>query len=272
MQQKDKLIGILLILICSQNSFAWTSEQNMFSNNESCEFNVNPIFNGSTLDNPYWLDYSRYVHNPGNGILDPALRSVDQVDLSFTYDICKYIYDPATESYIKSACCITVSEVVTMEVDFDANGDVFYSPPENLMTTQLTDAKLIKKYYQDMVNAGNIDCADYTNMDEAGNNEPDIFGINATASVGNDQLNQIYTGFVKLSGDDEREIFSGQEYGFGAGGVCEEGGSGDIANPVGWGSMGETSKSHKKSFEVFFYTLIPIIFILLILKMIGKVS
>jgi len=273
MQPKNKIVGILIVLCCAMNVSAWTDELGLYTENESCIFNINPIFNSSTVNNPYWMDYNRYVHNPGNGILDPALRSNNQVDLSFTYDICKYIYNPATTSYVKSACCITIEEVVTMEYKVDAAGDGYYTAPDNLMTSGLTDAKLIQKYYQEMINTGQIDCSEYTNIDEAGNDgEPDVFGINATADVGNDDLNQVYTGFVAMTGDDEREVMSGMEYGFDMGSLSGEGGSGDLANSIGWGDIDGTAKEHIDIFNIFFYTLIPIIFILLIMKMLGKVS
>lgn len=267
-----QVLGVFIILCCAINASAWTDEQNLFTNNESCEFNVNPIFNSSTVDNPYWMDYNRYVHNPGNGILDPSLRSNDQVDLSFSYDICKYVYNPSTSAYVKSACCITISEVVTMEYRVDASGEGYYAAPDSLMTKDLTDAKLIQRYYQDMVNAGHIDCSEYTNIDEAGDGKPDVFGVEASADVGNDQLNHVYTGFVALTGDDEREVMAGQEYGFDMGSISGDGGSGDLANTIGWGKMDEGSKGSKNNFEVFFYTLIPIIFILLVMKMLGRVS
>lgn len=273
MQQKNKIVGILIVLCCAMNVSAWTDEQDLYPNNESCEFNVNPIFNGSTVNNPYWLDYTRYVHNPGNGIMDPALRSRDQIDLQQDYDICKYIYNPATSSYVKTACCITISEVITLVIDYDTNGDAYYRCPDNLLSTHLTDAKIIQRYYQEMINTGQIDCSEYTNIDESGTDgNPDVFGINATVDVGNDDLNQVYTGFVAMTGDDEREVMAGMEYGFDMGSISGEGGSGDLANSIGWGEMDGTSKEHMDSFHVFFYTLIPIIFILLIMKMLGKVS
>jgi len=272
MQSNLKIIGTLILLCCAMNAAAWTDEQNLFTNNESCEFNINPIFNTSTVTNPYWMDYNRYVHNPGNGILDPALRSNDQVDLSFTYDVCKYVYNPSTSSYLKSACCITIEEVVTMEYKVDANGDGYYAAPESLMAKDLTDAKLVKRYYQDMINAGHIDCSEYTNIDESGEGHPDVFGINATADVGNDDLNMVYTGFVALTGDDEKEVMTGMDYGFDMGSIVGEGGSGELANTIGWGELDTTSKEHMATFDVFFYTLIPIIFILLVFKMFGKVS
>jgi hypothetical protein len=254
------------------NVSAWTDEQDLFANNESCEFNINPIFNSSTVTNPYWMDYNRYVHNPGNGIIDPALHSQNQMDLSFSYNVCKYVYNPSTSNYVKSACCITIEEVVTMEYKVDANGDGYYAAPEGLMTKDLTDAKLIQRYYQDMINAGHIECSEYTNIDEAGDGNPDVFGINATADVGNDNLNMIYTGFVAMTGDDEREVMAGQDYGFDMGSISGEGGSGNLANVIGWGKMDGTSKDFLGSFDMFFYTLIPIIFILLVMKMLGKVS
>jgi len=271
MQLNLKITGILIVLCCAMNASAWTDEIDILGN-ESCEFNINPIFNSSTVTNPYWMDYNRYVHNPGNGILDPALRSNEQVDLSFSYDICKYVYNPSTSSYVKSACCITIEEVVTMEYKVDTNGDGYYAAPEGLMTKDLTDAKLIQRYYQDMINGGHIECSEYTNIDEAGDGHPDVFGINATANVGNDNLNMIYTGFVAMTGDDEKEVMTGQEYGFDMGSISGEGGSGDLANVIGWGKMDGTSKDHMANFNIFFYTLVPIIFVLLIMKMLGKVS
>ncbi len=75
-----------------------------------------------------------------------------------------------------------------------------------------------------------------------------------------------------MTGDDEREVMAGQDYGFDMGSISGEGGSGNLANVIGWGKMDGTSKDFLGSFDMFFYTLIPIIFILLVMKMLGKVS
>lgn len=277
MQQKDKVIGILIVLCCAMNVSAWESEVNIVEN-ESCDFNILPIFNESTLTNPYWFDLNKHVHSAGDPLISPALRSNDQTTFCITYQICKYLYDSSTSSYVQSTCCIEIDDCITTVYKVDAGGTGYYALPDDLMTTQIDDAKLVQKYYQDMINAGHIDCAEFTNLDESSDGTgdydlyPDVFGINVTVNVGNTELNEEYNGYLMLNGDAENELMSGQDHGFDMEGISSEGGSGDIANVIGWGKMDETSRGHMSSFNVFFYTLIPIIFILLVMKILGKVS
>ena len=270
MLPKNKLIGILILLCCAINVSAWTDEQDLLGN-ETCEFNVNPQFNSSTVDNPYWFDTNRHLHANDRSILDPYFRSNEVIDYCTDYDVCKYVYDDATSAYIKSSCCITIEECVTLVYTVDANGDSYFKAPDNLMTKQLSDAILIQKYYQEMINAGHIDCSEFTTIDEDGIS-PDVFGIEIDVDVGNSNLDTVYTGYVTLTEEAKKALMSNQKYGFDYNSVCGEGGSGDLANTLGWGKMDATSKEHKNSFEVFFYILIPIIFVLLVMKVMSKVS
>lgn len=277
MQQKDKIISILIVLCCAINVSAWAEEVNIVAN-ESCEFNINPIFNASTIDDPYWFDLNRYVHTTGDPLIDPVLRSNTEVSPCIAYKICKHVYDSSTSSYVQSSCCIEIEECITMVYKVDVDGTGYYGLPDDLLTTQIDDARLIKRYYQTMINDGHIDCSEFINLDEASDGSgdydlyPDIFGINVTVNVGNTELNEEYNGYLMINGATEEELMGGQDYGFDMEGISSEGGSGDIANVIGWGKMDETSRDHMGSFNIFFYTLIPIIFILLIMKMLGKVS
>jgi hypothetical protein len=265
-----QLFVLLLIFISIPSTCAWTDEQDLFTENETCEFNVNPVFNSSTVDNPYWFDETAHFHGNDKTVLDPYFRSNDVVDFCMTYDVCKYVWDSSTSDYIKTACCIQITECVTLEYKIDVAGNGYYATPDNLMTKQLTDALLIKKYYQEMINAGHIDCSEFITVDDPGDN-PDVFGINATANVGNTNLNAVYTGYVTISGEAEKLLMATQTYGFDMASIGGEGGSAGLANHIGISGLDEGSKSTKSAFNTIFYALIPFLFILLWIKMQNKV-
>ena len=268
--QINKLIIMIILLTSIPSSLAWTDEQDLYTNNESCEFNINQIFNSTTVDNPYWFDEVAHFHGNDKTILDPYFRSNDQIDFCQTYDICKYVWNPSTSSYEKTACCITITECVTLEYRVDAAGDGYFAAPDDLMTTQLTDALLIKRYYQEMMNAGYIDCSEFTTVDDPGDT-PDVFGINATADVGNTNLNAVYTGYVTISGEAEKLLMATQTYGFDIESIGGEGGSAGLSNQLGVTGLDEGSKATKGAFTIIFYGLIPLLFFLLWIKMSNKV-
>ena len=60
------------------------------------------------------------------------------------------------------------------------------------------------------------------------------------------------------------------DYGFGSG-TGGEGGVGDIYSSVGEG-LGDGNSGTKSVFQILFYCLIPLIFILSVMKMIGRLS
>ena len=267
--QTNKLITIMILLTCIPSAYAWTDEQDLFTENETCEFNVNPIFNTSTVDNPYWFEQEKYLHGDKD-ILSPYFRSNDVMDYCMDYDICKYVWDSSTSSYVKSACCITITECITCEYKVDANGDGYYALPDNF-ESQMNDGFLIKRYFQEMLNSGQIECSDFTTTDDSGDN-PDVFGINASADVGNTNLNAVYTGYVTLTGESEKLMNSqGQDYGFDMDSIGGEGGSGALANQLGLGELDEGSLATKGMFNMLFYAFIPVLFILLWMKMSNKV-
>lgn len=264
------IIILLIILICVPSTLAWTDEQDLFTENETCEFNVNPIFNSSTVDNPYWFDEAAYFHGNDKTVLDPYFRSNDVVDYCVSYQVCKYIWDSSISSYIKTACCISIEECVTTIYTVDAAGNGYFKAPDNLMTTQLSDAWLIQRYYQEMINAGHIDCSEFITTDDPGDN-PDVFGINATANVGNTNLNAVYTGYVTISGEAKKLLMATQTYGFDINSIGGEGGSAGLSNQLGVGGLDEGSKATKKMFNMLFYAFIPLLFMLLWMKMSNKV-
>ena len=264
-----KIISLLLILTCIPSGLAWTDELDMFSENETCEFNVNPVFNSSTIDNPYWFEQEKYLHGD-KAVLSPYFRSNEVVDLCVDYDICKYVYNTVTTSYEKSACCITITDCITFIYKVDANGDGYYALPDNY-ASQMNDGFLIKRYFQEMMNSGQIECSDFTTTDESGDN-PDVFGINASADVGNTNLNAVYTGYVTLDKDSEALMNPlGKDIGFDVNSIGGEGGSGMLAGKIGLGVQDSASLGLGKIFNIIFYAFIPFLFILLWLKMQNKV-
>jgi hypothetical protein len=262
-------ITILILLCCAINVSAWTDEQNMFTENESLDYGVNEIFNSSTVTNPYWFDESRYLHGDSD-ILSPYFRSNDQIDFCVSYDICKYVYNPVSGEYVKSACCVNIEDCITAEIYMESDGINYYRYPQNL-EQHISDGFLIKKYMQEMMNAGNLDCADYLNIDESQGDNPNVFGINATADVGNDELSVVYTGFVTLTGESETLLSQSPEYGFDTDSVCGEGGAGGFSQQVGWGDIGEAGERGRSTFEIMFYMIIPLLFMILSVQMIMKV-
>lgn len=61
------------------------------------------------------------------------------------------------------------------------------------------------------------------------------------------------------------------EIGFDINSIGGEGGSGLLADKIGWGDIGNTSGNIKNIFGILFYAFIPILFIMLWLKMSNKV-
>lgn len=257
-----KLLCLFIVLCCAINVSAWSDESNI-EGNESLSYGVSTIFNESTVNDPYrYFDTDKELFN-----VDAV--SNDPVEMCTTYYIYKYEYDTSTSSYVKNTNCVySIEECVTFVYRERNDGTPYWVCPD--MAQQMTDGYLIRTYFQSMLNGGHVACAEYEATDET--DKPDRFGIEAHADVDNDDLDQVFSGYVEFDTDTERELTKNQNYGFDIDSICGEGGSGDLANAVGWGSMDEASTEHKSIFEKFFYTLVPIIFVLLVLKMIGKVG
>lgn len=260
MQTNAKYLVITLILLCSiSNVYAWASEVAMVGN-ESLDYGIDPIFNESTVNDPYRYDADKQLINP-------SFRSNDAFTMCTSYFVYKYEWDGS--SYVKNTdCYISIDECIAMQYKVDANGEGYYGIPDN-WESQVSDGYLIKRYFQSMLNAGNIDCAEWDNIDESV--KPDVFEIESDIDVNRFDLDESVTGYVILDDDAEKNLKRIQDHGFDINSIAGEGGSGALSNMVGWGDMDETSKEHKNLFDIFFFTLIPIIFIMLIANVVGKI-
>lgn len=259
---QNKLVLIVLLFCCVSNVSAWGSEVDI-AGNETCVFTFNFLYNDTDIDNPHLYGNQERV------LIPSTLRSNDMVTMCMEYKIWKKVWDG--NSYVNDSTCyhiITQCIDAIYKLDVDGKG-YFYL--DSTTHQQMTDGYLVKRYFQNMLNAGNIECAEYNNTEET--DKPDIFVFDAIADVGNNNLHQVYSGAITLDEDGENALKQDHyDYGFEFDGHTGNS-EGAIFTSVGWGGGVSTAGSDMEHyFHLIFYGLIPILFILAIFKMMGRVS
>lgn len=258
---QNKLVLIVLLVCCVSNVSAWGSEV-AIAGNETCDYGFSFLYNDTSIDNPH-------VYDREQTLMSPNMRSNDAVTFCTTFKIWKKVWDGS--SYVNdSSCYHYITSCVDLVYNLDVDGVGYYSM-DSTTQQQMTDGYLVKRYFQDMLNSGNIACAEYNNTDET--DKPDIFVFDALVDVGNDDLNQVYSGAISLNEDGENELKQDHyDYGFEFDGHTGNS-EGAIFTSVGWGSGVSTAGSDMEHFfHLIFYGLIPVLFILAIFKMMGRVS
>ena len=257
------LITTVFVMLLNPVS-AWDSETGL-AENESIDYGTNTIFNQSTLSNPYRY----YAYEEEFAFIHPSIRSNDRITINTEYSICKYIYN-GTDYIQDVTCCITIEENVNLEYKVDVSGTGYWGVPDGWESV-VSDGFLIKRYFQEMLNAGHLDCAEYNNSEEI--EDPDIFYATVEVDVGNGDISQTFTGALVLDSNAEIAIKNkGHDFGFNLEGLGGEGGD-DIFNDINLGSgLTSGSKKCKSTFDLLFYGIIPLFFMFAVFKMIQKVG
>jgi hypothetical protein len=256
----NKIISILILLCSISSVSAWVSEEGK-AENETLVYNINTIFNDSNINNPVFFDdYNVFV--------SPEIRSNHFIEFCTEYKIWKRVWN-GTHYTNDPDCYYQIEHCVDTIYNIDSTGKGYFTFPDN--TEKLSDGYLIKRYFQQMLNEGHIPCAEYNNSDEA--EKPDIFVFDVLCDVGNNDLNQVFSGAVVLNSNGESELKSANhDYGFSMDGITA-GGGGGIAGSIGWGSdVSDAGHEAKNTFYLVFYGVIPLLFLISVLKMMNRVS
>lgn len=113
----------------------------------------------------------------------------------------------------------------------------------------------------------------FVGADEINNNKPDYVEVKMVVGSGMQDIEHTETFGVTMSGDQAEGLATGEtdtDYGFGSG-TGGEGGVGGIYSEVGKG-IGDGDSGIQPVFQILFYCLIPLIFILSVMKMIGRLT
>lgn len=245
-----KTILATLILLCSiSNGLAYDSEGGLAE--------------GETYNIEYNEGYNYYEHkNPNNpSWYDPIIKLILKfVALFQTDEDVTVTHNVSKESWNGASYEPTGDESgFSWDLSFD----------KNQTTSVITTIDPVKEFFKD-------DIERFDGFD-TNNEHPDILNVSTTIDGAGTELDKTDYGYTTVSeeciNELEKEIIreiDGQ-YGFDIDSIAGEGGSGGLHKAIGWGDMDSTSREHKNIFEVFFFTLIPIIFILLIFTVIKKI-
>jgi len=146
---------------------------------------------------------------------------------------------------------------------YDARKTVFLS---NETTSPVIDLKPCEEFFKNNPDELNDFITPDQNLDH-----PDILNVTVDINSDGEFLDRYAQGYITLTDDDLNNIkgMIGKDYGFSLSGEGGEGGLGDIYTCVE--SSGASANGMDTTFKMLFYTLIPILFILSIINMIGKV-
>ena len=258
----NKLIVVGILLMSIGNAFAWDDETAPLDN-ETLNIGLNPIVNESTANNPY--PFGLYPEIMKEPLLKSSLLSNDPITQCTTYTVYKQVWDGSSYQQVTN-CNISIDTCV--DLIYDPNIDAYVLPPNWQQVT--SNGFLVKKYFQDLINSDSEYCSQWNSSDDS--QFPDVMYtyIDVDVEDGQDHVGYIYTSLD----DADIESLSKEEtdYGFGLTGRGSDGGSGSIYEGVDmYGASGGDSTGMGSAFNTIFWCIIPLIFILSIMKLSSRV-
>lgn len=254
----NKIILIGIFFMCIGSISAWGDETAPLDN-ETVNIGLNPALNESAANNPY-------PYGINNDIMESPLTkgsylSNDPITLCTSYMLYKQVWDGS--SYIQiEECNITLTECVDLIYNPESEA---YELPDNWADVT-TNGFLVSRYFQNLINSDSQYCSQWNSSDES--DFPDVFYTSVVVDYGYGTD----TGFMYTSlDDDDIESFSDDDidYGFMDSGRGSDAGSGSIyegINLYGNTEGGSSAQGMGDAFGNLFYLIIPILFILCVLK------
>jgi hypothetical protein len=245
----NKLIIILLILCCVNNIYAYDSETGL-TENESYEIVWNDYYNiweYKEIEHP--STYQRVISEIQKIWFTIKSYFKTDEDLNIEYTIDKHSWDGS--DYVKE----------------DGESDTFswdLSHDKNKTETEVSTFDPVEEYFK-----GN----DTRVEDWEGDiKHPDILNVSVVIDGAGTELDDSNYGYVTLPDSTAEGLGGGiVDYGFGTG-KGADGGSGGIYEGLHIGKGGEGDAAGMNDlFEILFWLLIPLIFVLSVFKFIGKI-
>lgn len=257
----NKIVILGLLLMTIGNAYAWTDETAPYDN-ETLNYGFNPALNESTANDPYL--YGMDIDVMDQPFQQPYYSSLDSITQCTSYMLYKQVWDGS--SYVQIENC---------NISIDACIDLYYNPTTEMYELQpdyvdvMTNGFLIARYFQQLINSDSQYCSQWNSTDS---DFPDVFysTIEVDAGTGATTTATIYTA---LDDDDIEIMKSGDiDYGFALDGRGSDGSSGSIYEGINmYGSTGGDSTGMGAGFNVIFWCIIPLIFILAVMKLSSRV-
>lgn len=256
---KIMIVGLLLMTI--GNAYAWTDETAPHDN-ETLNIGFNPALNESTANNPYMYGMDIDVMN--QAYQSSSYSSLDPLTLCTSYMIYKQVWDGSSYTQIEN-CNVSIDTCV--DLSYNPTTEM-YDLPSNWADV-MTNGFMVKKYFQELINSDSQYCSQWNSTD---NEFPDVFysTIEVDAGTGTTQTATIYT----VLDDDDIEILKAGDidYGFALDGRGSGGGSGSIYEGIDmYGSTSRDTTGMGTGFNTIFWYIIPLIFILAVMKLSSRV-
>jgi hypothetical protein len=194
----------------------------------------------------------------------PSYSSLDPLTVCTSYMIYKQVWDGSSYTQIET-CNVSIDTCVNLSYNPTTE---MYELPDNWANV-VSNGFIVKKYFQELINSDSEYCSQWNSTD---NEFSDVFytTIEVDAGTGDTQTATIYTA---LDDDDIEILKAGDiDYGFGLVGRGSGGGSGSIYEGIDmYGASGKDTTGMGAGFNTIFWCIIPLIFILAIMKLSSRV-
>jgi hypothetical protein len=260
MYLKILIIGILLTTVGT--SCAWTDETPPVAN-ETLNVGLSPYLNSSTATSSYLYGLDSVIMNIP--LCMQSYLSNDAITVCTQYYIYKQVWTGTSYTQIDN-CNISMETCV--DLVYNPQADAYELPTNWAQTT--SNGFLVKKYFQGLINSDSQYCSEWNNTDES--DHPDVFYSTVDIDV-EDGNNYWGYAYISIDNDDEETLKKGEiDYGFALDGRGSDGASGSIYEGVNmYGGTGGDASGMGASFNVIFWVIIPLIFVLAAVKFMSRV-
>lgn len=250
-----KILSVVLILMCAISVSAWGSESGM-GEDELYDIMFNQAYIYTDIQNPKWYD--------------PFLTGVNDWLVSFEGYFTSTPPEQTVRVQVKKL--IWTGAAYVEDTDFvDYDSSTYFEFEVN--TTQSVQIPILKPIQEVFKNNTN-EFDDFKTIDED-IEHPDILNVSVSVESNGGTLNYESYGYITFSNDALGEIenqMSTVDYGFALDGRGAGGGSGSIYEGVNmYGASGGDTSGMGGAFNTIFWCLIPLIFILAVMKLSSRV-
>jgi len=257
----NKLMIVGMLLMSVGTVMAWTDETAPLDN-ETLNVGFNPALNSSSVDDPYLYGLDEEVMSAPFQM--PYYSSLEPITVCTSYTIYKQVWDGSSYTQIND-CNISVDNCV--DLYFNPTTEMYELPSNWAQVT--SNGFMVKKYFQELINSDSQYCSQWNSSDSE---FPDVFYTTVEVDVESGTTYQAYM-YTKLDDDDIETLSSGDiDYGFALDGRGSGGGSGSIYEGINmYGSGAGDTTEMGASFNLIFWCIIPLIFILAVMKLSSRV-
>ena len=248
---QNKIIALGIILICVNSAFAWDSETGL-TEDELYDIMFNQAYMYTDINNPAW--YSPITETINDWCVRyEAYFTHTPPDIRIRVQIKKMIWDGST--YIEDTDFIDVDSSLYRELVVNSTE-----------TVQMPILRPMREIFKN--NSNFFD--DFKTVDED-LEHPDILNISISVGADGESLDHESYGYMTFNDASLKELESqtmgGDEYGFVSTGKGSDGGSGGIYEGIHMYGTGDVEGvGVGGSFNILFYLIIPLIFILAICR------